>query len=314
MRQALKRLGIRRRKASEPVLPGLEPEGPEVSPTQPTGTETETAPEPPHDHVPADSSAPVPATDSDPSDRSGDRALAAAGALHDAPPLFGDADSVPGAGVLLAVPAIVESGVLDSFRKTHGTLGPAFHGLRTMVMTMLFMLLLRIRRPGHLRHGRPVDLGRALGLDRVAEVKTVRRKLGILAGRKRGHELFARLIGAGWDVITYRKGRVDKLPEDAFERVATKVDGREFSYLAHECGVRIGNAAVRGPDGTERPLWMRQITRLKDDGKQTQALTSRADLAPAEVLVRMFDRWRQENVFKYMRREFALDDLFSYRV
>ena len=115
VRQALKRLGIRRRKASEPVLPGLEPESPEVSSTQPTGTET--ASEPPHDHVPADLSAPVPATDSDPSDRSGDRALAAAGALHDATPLFGDADSVPGAGILLAVPAIWRAAFWTAFAR-----------------------------------------------------------------------------------------------------------------------------------------------------------------------------------------------------
>ena len=432
VRQALKRLGIRREKRVEPVLPGLadtadtgieDDDCRSVSEavSDMEGIEPELTVTSPVEGAPAAASASCPTTDSDPSDRSGDRALAAAGALHDAPPLFGDAEAVPEAGVLLAVPAIVESGVLDSFRETYGTLGPAFHGLRTMVMTTLFMLLLRIRRPEHLRHGRPTDLGRTLGLDRAAEVKTVRRKLKILAGRKRGHELvtrvtsrrleerednlgyvyldghvrmycgkrnlpkthiarlncvgrgetetwvndedgeplfvvtgdlnpalteelerlveqmeallpqgvrpmlvfdrggwspklFARLIEAGWDVLTYRKGKVDKLSEEAFEQVVSEVDEREFSYMAHECGVRIGDAVVHDPDGRERPLWMRQITRLKDDGKQTQVLTSRVGLAPAEVLMRMFDRWRQENVFKYMRSEFALDDLFSYRV
>ncbi|MCK5803591.1 MAG: helix-turn-helix domain-containing protein, partial [Lentisphaeria bacterium] len=196
IRLALKRLGIRREKAVETTLPGLE-EAPASEPVSESpvapAKEHETAPEATHTHTASDSSVPPPSTDSDPSERSGDRALAAAGALDDAPPLFGDADAVPGAGVLLAVPAIVESGVLDSFRETYGTLGPAFHGLRTMVMTTLFMLLLRIRRPEHLRHGRPTDLGRALGLDRAAEVKTVRRKLKILAGRKRGHELVTRV-------------------------------------------------------------------------------------------------------------------------
>jgi hypothetical protein len=51
-----------------------------------------------------------------------------------------------------------------------------------------------------------------------------------------------------------------------------------------------------------------QVTRLKD-GHQTQILTTLEDLPAVEVAVRMFDRWRQENFFKYMREEYALDAL-----
>jgi hypothetical protein len=38
-----------------------------------------------------------------------------------------------------------------------------------------------------------------------------------------------------------------------------------------------------------------------DDGHQTQVITSRWDLRDIEVAYRMFERWRQENFFKYMR-------------
>jgi len=84
--------------------------------------------------------------------------------------------------------------------------------------------------------------------------------------------------------------------------------------------------AVPGPRGarqcscTRRPFfsatgfWMRQVTRLKD-GHQTQILTTLEEDVPAiEVAVRMFDRWRQENFFKYMPEEYALDALVDYGI
>ena len=55
---------------------------------------------------------------------------------------------------------------------------------------------------------------------------------------------------------------------------------------------------------------LRQITRLCEDaGHQSQIMTSRWDLSDIEVAYRMFERWRQENFFKYMREEFLLDAL-----
>jgi len=61
-------------------------------------------------------------------------------------------------------------------------------------------------------------------------------------------------------------------------------------------------------------LRLRQITRLCDTGHQTQVITSRADLRDIELAYRMFERWRQENFFKYMREEFLLDALVDYRI
>ena len=53
---------------------------------------------------------------------------------------------------------------------------------------------------------------------------------------------------------------------------------------------------------------------MSDNGHQTQVITSRWDLADIEVAYRMFERWRQENFFKYLRREFLLDALADYQV
>jgi hypothetical protein len=63
--------------------------------------------------------------------------------LNDAAPLFRAGEGVAGAGVLLAIPALVQSGVFDVAREVYGSLGPAFYGLRTTVVTLLLMALLR---------------------------------------------------------------------------------------------------------------------------------------------------------------------------
>jgi hypothetical protein len=53
---------------------------------------------------------------------------------------------------------------------------------------------------------------------------------------------------------------------------------------------------------------------LRDEDRQTPILTNRTDLEAVEVAYRVFHRWRQENFFKYMAEEFALDALVEYGV
>jgi len=348
--------------------------------------------------------------DPDPADRRVDRLLAYLGMLDDAAPVFRSAERVPQAGVLIALPALIDSGVFALAREVYGSLGPAFYGLRTTVLAMLLMALLRIKRPEGLKEVSPIDLGRVLGLDRAPEVKTLRRKLTRLGALGRaadfgralaqhrvaargtalgflyldGHvrvyhgkhrlpkahvtrlrislpattdywvndssgepllvvtaeanaglarmlppilreirslvgsrrttivfdrggyspKLFRKMIDEGFDVLTYRRGRSSAIPEDQFVRHAQMVDGRRIVYRLAD-----GHAdLLRGK------LRMRQIVRLCDNGHQTVILTSREDLAPAELACRMFDRWRQENFFKYLKEEYALDALADYSV
>jgi transposase len=87
-----------------------------------------------------DDGEPVPMSlDRDASDRSFDRQLAHLGLLDDAAPLFREASAVAGVGVLLALPCLIESGLLRISRKLYGEIGPAFYGLRTTLLTLLFM-------------------------------------------------------------------------------------------------------------------------------------------------------------------------------
>jgi transposase len=354
---------------------------------------------------------PVPMSlDVDAADRSFDRLLACFGLLDDAAPVFAPARSVAGAGVLVAIPALVGSGIFGLARKLYGTIGPAFYGLRTTVLVLLVMALRRIKRPEHLKERDPAVLGRLLGLDRAPEVKTLRRKLTRLAAYHRGEQLgaelarrrvemrghvmgflyvdghvrayhgqrtlpkafvttrrlampattdywvgdsvgdpllvvtapanagltkmlpavlarvretvgerrvtvvfdrggyspklFAEILDHGFDIVTYRKGKSRRVAERRFRTRRAKLDGRWVSYDLHDQPVRLLKGTLR----------LRQVTRRTEDGHQTQVLTSRWDLRDIEVAYRMFERWRQENFFKYMREEFLLDALIDYQV
>jgi transposase len=127
--------------------------------------------------------------DSNPLDRSMDRLLAALGALDDARPLFAPTRNLPRAGVLLAIPALVASGLLPAAEKIYGTLRPSFYGLPTTLVAYVLLALLRIPRPETLKEYPPSDLGRVVGLDRMPEVKTLRRKLSQLAAKKGSYQL-----------------------------------------------------------------------------------------------------------------------------
>lgn len=355
---------------------------------------------------------PLPASrDPDPLDRSMDRLLAAMGLIEDAAPVFAHADSLARAGVLLAIPSLVSGGVLSIARKIYSTIGPAFYGLRTTLVAYILLALLRIPRPENLKEFAPGDLGRVVGLDRLPEVKTLRRKLARLASRKAsqqfgrelarrriaergrvlgflyidGHvrtyhgqhtiakgydtrtrlavpsttdywindqkgdplfvvtseanaamirmlgpileevrqllgpgrrativfdrggwspKLFLKLLAMGFDILTYRKGRVRRVSEKRFVLRKARLDGRPVQYLLHDQPVRF----LRGK------LRLRQVTRLTQTGHQTPVLTSRWDLRDIVVAYRMFERWRQENFFKYMRHEYLIDALTDYQV
>ena len=393
-----------------PGMPSSTSAGDDVDRSTPSADDRAGDPDP--ITAPATDAEPVPMSlDRDASDRTFDRQLAYLGLLDDAAPLFGDSCSVPAVGVLLALPCLVESGLLRISRMLYGEIGPAFYGLRTTLLTLLLMALLRIKRPEHLKERDPAAFGKLLGLDRAPEVKTLRRRLTRLAAhhraeqlgaelarlriRERGHlmgflyidghvrayhgqrpiaskayvarrhlampastdywvndrsgdpllvltgevnaaltralprllrevrdvvgerqvtivfdrggwspKLFATIINDGFDLLTYRAGRCRHIHERRFVRRRAELDGRWADYLLHDQPVRLLKGKLR----------LRQVTRLCDTGHQTQVITSRWDLRDIEIAYRMFDRWRQENFFKYMREEFLLDALVDYRI
>jgi hypothetical protein len=115
-------------------------------------------------------------------------------------------------------------------------------------------------------------------------------------------KLFQQIIGADFDLLTYRKGRYRHIPRKRFQTCRTRRQGQTITYVLADQNVRLLKGRLR----------LRQVTRLMDNGHQTPILTSRRDLSAAQVAYRMFDRWRQENFFKYLREEYALDALVEY--
>jgi len=117
-------------------------------------------------------------------------------------------------------------------------------------------------------------------------------------------KLFLKLIKAAFGILTYRKGKCRRIGEHRFKLRVAQIDGRKVEYRLHDQGVRFLGGKLR----------LRQVTRLTDDGHQTQVLTTQWSLPDIEVAYRMFERWRQENFFKYLREEFLLDALVDYKV
>ena len=188
VQKALRRLGLRphRPRARQQALPGTTPPGDEKDDPEPAQPVDEKDDPEPVDEALADASS-VPAQPPalkftrDPFDRSLDRLLAAEGLLHDADPVFAPGSGVARLGVLLAVPLLVSSGLFAEGDRLFCSIGPAFYGLRTSLLVLAFLALLRIKHPENLKEYSPPELGRVIGLDRAPEVKTLRRKLRVLA-------------------------------------------------------------------------------------------------------------------------------------
>ncbi|MBC8427643.1 helix-turn-helix domain-containing protein [bacterium] len=344
--------------------------------------------------------------------RESERVLASVGKLIEAKPSFVPSEAVQHAGVLLTLPVLARLGLLDAGKNAYGALHKGFYGLQSVLLTLSFMALLRIKTPEQLKGCNPGELGIILGLDRAPEVKTLRRKLKEMGLRQRagdflsslserwadqdrnqigfayidGHvrayngrkhrlpkthvarrrlcmpattdfwvndasceplffvtaeandsllsmleteivpelkklagegnrvtlvfdregwspKSFSRWYRSGVDVITYRKGRYDPWPEGCFREVGSQIRGKAVKYLLGERSNKI-----------KEGFWLREVRRLCDNGHQTSIVTTRQDIDCEQIARRMFFRWNQENFFRYMREEYALDHLVTNSV
>jgi transposase-like protein len=126
----------------------------------------------------------------DPVPRDGERALARWGLLGEgAVPLFTPGARYPLAGLLLALPALEDTGLLQAAREIYGQLKDGFYGLAATLLTLVFLALAGEPRAEGATRVPPAALGRVLGLDRAPEVKTIRRKLGELAAAGKAADL-----------------------------------------------------------------------------------------------------------------------------
>jgi len=342
-----------------------------------------------------------------------ERALAPTGRVEEATVVFENADKVVGAGALLGI-AVAGGTLLETARATYGKLRNGFYGLRCTVLGLLAMACLEVKNGESLKEEDPVELGRLLGLDRLFEVKTLRRKLrelgwlqkaaewhrqvsqrwvsedeervatlyvdghtrayygkhevakGWVARRRlcqpatsdtwvndrRGAPLlrvteeahpglckvlpeitkdvreligderrptvvfdrggwsgraFRQLVAAGFDFVTYQKGKFEPLSESAFEVHRVEGEGRRGAP-AKSREYRLAQDRVTIPGYGDA----RRIIQLCDSGKQLPVVTNKEAATAVEVVQEAGSRWSQENCFKYMREHHNLDALVDY--
>jgi len=158
--------------------------------------------------------------------RDAERVLASIGNILEATPYFNASEGVRHAGVLLALPALAMVGLLEAGTKAYGAIHKGFYGLQSVLLTLSFMALLRIKTPEQLKGCNPGELGIVLGLDRAPEVKTLRKKLNEMGLRNKAGE-FISFLSNRWahqdkDVIGFAyidghvrpyNGRKYKLPK-----------------------------------------------------------------------------------------------------
>lgn len=106
--------------------------------------------------------------------------MASLGALGSAAIRLERAEDVANAGVLCALPALLELGLLKH-SATHFKLPPGYYPLQSIFLVVAFLALARVSAPEDLRYEAPGEWGKILGLDRLPEVKTLREKLAILS-------------------------------------------------------------------------------------------------------------------------------------
>lgn len=117
--------------------------------------------------------------------------------------------------------------------------------------------------------------------------------------------LFKEIEGEGGDkgdlFITYKKGKFRSMPGGVFRSYNADYVrwGKKFkrSYDLWEGEIKIagyGNA---------------RLILVKKNGHQTPIITNDRNRPAVEVASLMFDRWRQENFFKYMAANYSIDEL-----
>ncbi len=371
----------------------------------------------------ADADADLPATPL-PTPRQAERQAARYGEIIEAAPVFTSGRELPLTGLLLTLPSLAATGFLSIAENVIGQLRNGFYGLRSTLLTLLFLAFIREPRAEGLARVIPHDLGRVLGLDRAPEVGTLRRKLSELSAlgiatdlqqaiarhHAREHPdaigflyvdghvrvyhgqrelpkhhvarmrismsatletwlndahgdpvfvvsaranaqlvseierllpelqslapegqrltivfdrggwspaLFATLLSRGFDLLTYRKGKSEPEPPEAFnEHTYTDERGVMYTWELAERELSIALPQKAATAYAHSSLTLRQVTR-RAGAHQTSILTSRGlrhddPISTPEIAARMFNRWRQENYFRYAREHYALDALDEY--
>ena len=106
------------------------------------------------------------------------------------------ASAVAGGGVLAALPALLAEGLLAHAAPLR--LPPGYYGVRSILLTLAFLLLRRVRRAERLGYEQPGEWGQLLGLDRSPCPRTLRRRMRQLAADPEAVAAWRGALAQGW--------------------------------------------------------------------------------------------------------------------
>ena len=242
-----------------------------------------------------------------------ERLLAYHGELTQALPHFEPMEGVANAGVLLALPALIGEGLLSSAERVYQPLKAGFYGLHSILLCLVMMALLRIKSIEGLSAHQPGELGILLGLDRVPEVKTLRRKLAELGEQQQAAKLAAALTER------WAQGEPDELGVLYIDGHVSTYTGRKhrlpktFVQKRRQCQPASTDTWVH--NGAAEPLFFvtspinQHLLALIDQDVIPEA---RRQIGPQRRLTLVFDReaWSPES----FRRWYAQGiDVITYR-
>jgi hypothetical protein len=153
-----------------------------------------------------------------------ERSLCPLGVGTHAPPRFEENKALCGAGILFMLPSLLAQGLLKA-KEVFRLPASHYYGLESVVLTLAFMALARIKNPEQLKQCKPGEIGRIIGLDRIPEVRCLREKIRSISEQQRSIH-FNNLLIDQW----YRD---DKLDDTGF----LYVDGHVRIYYGYKANL-----------------------------------------------------------------------------
>jgi len=108
------------------------------------------------------------------------RVAASIGDLESVTPEFQPVLDVPNGGVLFALPALLTLGLLK-YTAQFFKLPKGYYGLDSLFLLLAFMAFTRLKSVEAFRYSAPGEWGKLLGLDRIPEARTLRKKVQLLS-------------------------------------------------------------------------------------------------------------------------------------
>jgi len=102
-------------------------------------------------------------------------------------------EALCGAGVLFLLPALLAQGLLKT-KDVYEVPKSHYYGLESILLTLAFMALARIKNPEQLKQCKPGEIGKIIGLDRIPEVRCLRGKIRLLTRQQQAQNLNHLLI------------------------------------------------------------------------------------------------------------------------